>query len=289
MLLCALALLAVFGRQPLHADDGLPVDLSEGDECAGLVPHLPLDPKRGTITADIVVALDGVSIEQAEQIVAKGAQAYAPGPVPQLTPDVKINVVAYHDLTGKLTGNMLDGFVVEDDPRGTDLMSQLIRYYRANHPTLKRHHVHLLTTKDTAVVLTPGGEPQSAAAGIANCIGGVGTPYAYAITEVGTIDTPIQIGPLTAVADAEAKNFAHEMGHVFGAHHHYAECATNAATALASRTADVCSVMFNDLSLLSLRFSALEAAAIRGYVEAHIAGTNPLAKLGSRSAGLGSR
>ena len=88
----------------MHADDGLPIELSEPDECGGFVPHLPADPTRGTIRADIVIALDGVSLEKAKQIVANGSKPYARGPIPQITPDVKINVVAYHDLTGKLKG-----------------------------------------------------------------------------------------------------------------------------------------------------------------------------------------
>jgi hypothetical protein len=268
------ALLALVGQPQLHADDGLPIEMSEGDECIGLVPHLASDLTRKTITANVVIALDGVSVAKAKQIVAKGSTAYAPGPVPQLTPDIKINVIAYHDLTSVLKGNIVDGFIVEPDPLGTDLMSQLIRYYHKTYPKLKRDHVHLLTTKDIAAELTPG-NPEPAVAGIANCIGGVGTPYAYAITEVGTIK-PVELGPLTAYLDVEAKNFAHEMGHVFGGHHHYAECVESAPGGLAARTVDVCSVMFNSLDFNSLHFSPVEVAAIRGFAEAHIAGTNPL-------------
>jgi hypothetical protein len=272
LVVCA-ALLGSFGQR-VHADDGLPIELSEEDECGGFVPHLPLAVTRKTITANIVIALDGVSLAKAKDIVAKGSAPYGPGLVPQLSPDVQINVVAYHDLTGVLKGDVVSGFVVEDEPSGDDLMSQLIRYYRTNHPNLKRHHVHLLTNKDVAAELLPG-QKEYAVAGIANCIGGVGTKNAYAITEVGTFPE-IAIGPLTAYRDVEAKNFAHEMGHVFGGHHHYAECVSSAAAALAASSVDVCSVMFNSLDFNSLHFSAAEAAAIRGYVEAHIAGTNPL-------------
>ena len=271
--MCAVALLGVLGQQQLHADDGVPIDMG-GDECVGIVPHAPTGLTRGTITADVVIALDGVSLQEAKQVVATGSTPYAAGVIPQLSPDVKINVLAYHDITDRLKGNVVSGFVVDEEPDGSDLMSQLIRYYRATYPNLKRHHVHLLTNRDIAAELTPGRE-EPAVAGIANCIGGVGTEYAYAITEVGVFD-PVEIGPLTAMKDLDAKNFAHEMGHVFGAHHHYAECASHAPLGLADRTLDTCSVMFNDLSLLSLQFSAVETAAIRGFAEAHIAGTNPL-------------
>jgi hypothetical protein len=275
-LLCAAALLAVFGRQTVHADDGLPIEMSEEDECGGFVPPVPMNVTRKTITVNVVIALDGVSLEQAKQIVAKGSQAYAPGLVPQLSPDVKINVLAYHDLTGKLKGDVVSGFVVADLPTGDDLMSQLIRYYRTNYPNLKRDHVHLLTKKDVAAELVPG-QKEYAVAGIANCIGGVGTKDAFAITEVGTIP-PIDIGPLHAYIDVEAKNFAHEMGHVFGGHHHYAECVDSVPSAVLVQSFDVCSVMFNSLDFNSLHFSPLEAAAIRGFVEAHVAGTSALAK-----------
>jgi hypothetical protein len=102
LLLCALALSVVLGQPALEADDGLPIAFTETDECVGLVPHQPTDITRGTIQANIVVALDGVSVAAAKKLVAKAATAYGPGVVPQLTPDVKINVIAYHDLTGKL-------------------------------------------------------------------------------------------------------------------------------------------------------------------------------------------
>jgi hypothetical protein len=271
-------MLGVFGQRQLHADDGIPIELSEGDECGGFVPHLPMDVARDTITANIVVALDGVSVAHAKKVVARGSEPYGPGLVPQITPDVKINVIAYHDLTGKLKGDVVSGFVVEDEPTGSDLMSQLVRYYHAKYPRLKRDHVHLLTEKDIAAELVPG-QKEYAVAGIANCIGGVGTPNAYAITEIGTFDE-VEVGPLTAYVDLDAKNFAHEMGHVFGGHHHYSECATSVAAALTAQTTDVCSVMFNSLDFNSLQFSAAEAAAIRGYVEAHIAGENPLGSRG---------
>ncbi len=267
------ALLGAFGQR-VQADDGLPIEFSEPDECGGFVPHLPANLTRKTITADIVIALDGVSLAKAKEIVANGSKPYAPGPIPQITPDVKINVIAYHDLTGKLQGDVVSGFVTEDLPAGDDLMSQMIRYYRTNHANLKRHHVHLMTNKDIAAELLPG-QKEYAVAGIANCIGGVGTKYAYAITEVGTFPE-IEIGPLTAYKGVEAKNFAHEMGHVFGGHHHYSDCVSGAASALTGRTPDVCSVMFNSLDFNSLYFSAAETAAIRGFVEAHIGGTNPL-------------
>jgi hypothetical protein len=267
------ALLGAFGQR-VQADDGLPIEFSEPDECGGFVPHLPANLTRKTITADIVIALDGVSLAKAKEIVANGSKPYAPGPIPQITPDVKINVIAYHDLTGKLQGDVVSGFVTEDLPAGDDLMSQMIRYYRTNHANLKRHHVHLMTNKDIAAELLPG-QKEYAVAGIANFIGGVGTKYAYAITEVGTFPE-IEIGPLTAYKGVEAKNFAHEMGHVFGGHHHYSDCVSGAASALTGRTPDVCSVMFNSLDFNSLYFSAAETAAIRGFVEAHIGGTNPL-------------
>jgi hypothetical protein len=268
--LCACLLAVALAQPALRADDGLPIAFAEADECLGVVPHLPTDFGRGTITANIVVALDGVSRADAQKIVKKAATAYGPGPVAQLTPDVKINVIAYHDVTGKLRSTDAGGFIVEEHPTGTDLMSELIRYYHKHYPKLNRHHVHLLTTKD--LQLPPYG---SAVAGIANCIGGVGTRYAYAITEVGLIDE-VDVNGLAAYRDADAKNMAHEMGHVFGAHHHYANCAEDFAAGLAAQSVDVCSLMFPSLDFLSLHFGIVEVAAIRGYVEAHIAKTNVL-------------
>ncbi|MGH2759025.1 MAG: zinc-dependent metalloprotease family protein [Actinomycetota bacterium] len=249
------------------ADDGIPIDMGPADECLDLVPHLPTDFTRGTLRADIVVALDGVSREAATKIMNKAAEAYAPGDVAQLSPDVKLNVIAYHDLTGKLRSSEVSGYVVDERPQGDDLMSELIRYYHANYPKLARDGVHLLTNKN--IYLDLDGQKLDAVLGITNCLGGIGTKYSYTIAEVGQIER-IDIGPLRFLDDLDAKTTAHELGHAFGAQHHYANCVQFVPTAALNQTGDVCSLMFNDAEVIDLHFGAVEVATVRGTAEAHL-------------------
>ncbi len=264
ILACTAALLS---SSPGNADDGIPIDMNPADECLDLVPHLPTDFTRGTLRADIVVALDGVSEEAARKVMNKAAEAYAPSDVAQLSPDVKLNVIAYHDLTGKLTSSEVTGYEVDEHPEGDDLMSELIRYYHAKYPKLPRDGVHLLTNKN--IYLDLDGQKFDAALGITNCLGGIGTEYSYTIAEVGQLER-IDIGPLRFLEELDAKTTAHELGHAFGAQHHYANCVQFVPTAALNQTGDVCSLMFNDAEVIDLHFGALEVAAVRGTAEAHL-------------------
>lgn len=87
----------------------------------------------------------------------------------------------------------------------------------------------------------------------ANCIGGAGHPeIAYTFTEM----TWAPRNHLMAVA--------HELGHIFSAHHHYANCAESRV---------LCTTMINSASLsVKNVFSSVNKAAIRGWAEEHVAG-----------------
>ncbi len=269
-------LLAAFAvswtAQPTGADDGLPIDIDPSFDCDGYVPHLPTTIRGDVITADIVVARDGISEAKAREIMAKAAEPYAPsGNHARVTPRVKLNVVAVHDLTGVLSGREVSGFYYEGQTLGNDLMAQLIRYYREHYPNLKRDHVHLITNRDIT-----GGSLGDAVAGIDNCIGSIGSNDSYSISESGTLDPFSLEGLIDFYDDIDAKIAAHEIGHAFGAHHHYANCAEYLVPGLLAGTADVCSLMFNDVGLENLRFSLLETLVIRANAERHIAGIPPL-------------
>lgn len=267
------AAVIVVGDAPLHADDGippLPFDfLGREFECFGTVPHVPIDPLRTTITADVVVARDGVTDSRARHIVNSAEVPYGAGVVPQLTPDVDLNIVAVHDVTGALASATDEVVPLVIDPgNAKDLMSSLIRYYRQKYPTLRRDHVHLVTSRD--IFVDSGGEEIDAVLGIANCIGSIGDPgLSFTIGEAGPFE-PAAIGPLTFFKDIAKDTAAHEIGHAFGAHHHYANCAENAGFALAEAKGDVCTLMFNDASLIGMRFSQANSAAVRGSAEAHL-------------------
>jgi hypothetical protein len=272
LLLFVLAGWLPFAAPPVAADDGLPIDMADADECFGGVPHLPLDPTRGTITSNIVIARDGVSEKTARSLMAKIGKIYAPTAAahPVLTPNVKFKIVAVHDLTKVLKGRTVSGFITESKPKDSDLMSQLIRYYNTKYPKLKRHHVHLFT--DRNLTQEPVGD---IIAGIANCIGGIGTKYGYSIGEVG-LTPPLDVGPLRAYTNVDVKVSAHEIGHVFGAHHHYADCVETLPDAILNSTTDFCTLMTNAADFAGSKFGVVETMAVRGFAEAHIAKTNPI-------------
>lgn len=262
-----LAVTLVFAPASSRADDGIPFDIGPQNECGGFVPHPPTEWTRGTIRVDAVVAYEGITLARARKIMARAADPYAPGTIAQLSPDVDLSYVAFHDVTGKFGSSELTGFVVDDEPKGDDLMSSLIRYYRSNYTKLRRHHVHLLTSKDVWVEVE--GQRTDAVAGIANCIGSIGTKHSYSITEVGHFDA-VPVGPLSFYEEVDAKAAAHEMGHAFGAHHHYSVCGPSAPSSLTASRGDFCSLMTPFADFTSMEFGPAEVAAIRGYTEAHI-------------------
>jgi hypothetical protein len=117
---------------------------------------------------------------------------------------------------------------------------------------------------------------QTAVAGQADCIGGVGDPaHAFAVGEVGDAlvhpKDGIPIGPVTFYRDFAAKVAAHEIGHLMGGHHHYQECATPApvTTAVARTEVGACTLMSNAVDFQTLPFSTLNGAVVRGHAEAY--------------------
>lgn len=93
--------------------------------------------------------------------------------------------------------------------------------------------------------------PQTAG-GLADCIGGVLHPSrAFA---VGGLQR--DSGPTLSATGALIA--AHEIGHLLGAHHHYANCHEPLAAGSAS-----CTIMFPEVRIASLRVGVVEAAFMR--------------------------
>lgn len=99
------------------------------------------------------------------------------------------------------------------------------------------------------------GELASAVAGQADCVGGIA--YPDAAFAVGEVDTQ-------RLARRNAKIAGHEIAHLLAAHHHFANCAEGDKGALVEDLTP-CTLMFNDVGLISLGFSTLEAAVVRYY------------------------
>lgn len=99
------------------------------------------------------------------------------------------------------------------------------------------------------------GEISSSVAGQADCVGGIAYPdAAFAVGESGADSLSGQ--------RRSAKIAAHEIAHLLAAHHHFANCAQGDPNDIA-QYATPCTLMFNDIGLISLKFSTLEAAVVR--------------------------
>ena len=110
---------------------------------------------------------------------------------------------------------------------------------------------------------------QGSVAGQADCIGGV--RYQSAAFAAGRSYRNDEVfvfpGGLRALGDMGAKVLAHEVGHLLGAHHHYANCVEAAPTQLPrGEVTGGCTTMIPDIGLAWLHFSTLSGSVMRGYV-----------------------
>lgn len=209
--------------------------------CLELIPAalgIPTVTDLGQIVSlDVVVLLDGVSVGLADQIMAKAAESYAPL-------RVDLNVVEYRSVS----------FVGTE---GEALIQQAKDLYGGVRPS-GSDLVYVLTSKD----LTTDGD--TGLAGLADCIGGVRFPaHAFAVGEAVGID-PVAVGPFFLEVDAHPEIASHELGHLMGAHHHYANCVEGNLDGGAFDLSP-CTLMFNFVDFQSLNFSLLEGAVVRGH------------------------
>ena len=111
------------------------------------------------------------------------------------------------------------------------------------------------------------GELSSSVAGQADCVGGIVYPdHAFAVGEVAG-DRPVA---------RNAKIAGHEIAHLLAAHHHFANCVEGDKEELLSGLY-ACTLMFNDVGLISLQFSTLEGAVVRDYALEYAAKTPTVA------------
>ena len=182
------------------------------------------------------VLLDGVTEARAQEAFARAADSYAP---------LGVTLTAAYE-TVSFGGDDAQGLIDQAKarfggarPAGSDL-------------------VYVLTAKDIQA------DGNTGVAGLADCIGGVRFPdRAFAVGEVFEEDLPI--GPLTFYADATAKIAAHELGHLMGGHHHYANCAEGVKSEQEVMEGSPCTLMSNFVDFQSIHFSTLNAQVVRGH------------------------
>jgi Metallo-peptidase family M12B Reprolysin-like len=182
------------------------------------------------------VLLDGVTQAKAQEAMTRAADSYAP---------LGVTLTATYE-TVSFSGDDAQGLIDQAKsrfgggrPAGSDL-------------------VYVLTGKD----IQAGGN--TGVAGLADCIGGVRfADRAFAVGEVFEEDLPI--GPLTFYADATAKIAAHELGHLMGGHHHYANCAEGVKSEQEVLEGSPCTLMSNFVDFQSIHFSSVNGPVVRGH------------------------
>ncbi|MDQ3874237.1 MAG: pre-peptidase C-terminal domain-containing protein, partial [Actinomycetota bacterium] len=214
------------------------------EECLEPVPAAVGVPDVGQrVALDVLVLLDGVTQARGEEIMARAADAYSP---------IGVDVVARYK-SASFTGTegaaiiqQAKDLVRGQRPRGTDI-------------------VYALTSKD----ITSDGD--TGLAGLADCIGGVRFPdRAFAVGEDAASPANdyenIPFGEFTLNADASAKIAAHEIGHLVGAHHHYANCVEGTRSADEAFEVSPCTLMFNFVNFQSIHFSTVNSLVARGHI-----------------------
>jgi len=116
--------------------------------------------------------------------------------------------------------------------------------------------------------------------GQADCIGGIrwDANSFFVVSDIRNIENPTTgtTGTLSSLGfnpnvDATAEVFAHEMGHLMGAHQHYANCVEGALTSGAANDLSPCSLMFNAVNFASINFTTLSGSVVRGHAVNHAA------------------
>ena len=201
-----------------------------------------------TIDLTVMLLLDGTDAAAAEQLMARAAASYAPLGI-RLTL-AKTKAVAY---TSTLSGDLIasaKATVGGVPPRGIDL-------------------VGVFTNKTMQSIA--GG---ATVVGQADCIGGIRYDQHsfFVVSDIRSIENPTTgtTGTLNSLGlnpnvDATAEVFAHEMGHLMGAHHHYANCVEGNLSSAGPNDLSPCTLMFNAVNFASLNFETLSGAVVRGH------------------------
>ena len=237
------------------------IDEEDAVTCLEAAPEAYAVPLNGDdITLSVLVLLDGVPRDRGQEVMGLAATSYEP---------LNIKLVSSFRSV-RFTGDT-------PDPQGipTGNADLLFEQMKKSVPGGKRPAgidlVYLLTDKDifTGTADDEGHTPESSrgygVAGIADCIGGVRfDEHAFAMGEDFRLEN-LAAGPVEFYVNGTAKIAAHELGHLMGGHHHYANCAEGAPTEPTEGT--VCTLMSNYIDFISLNFSQLNGVIVRGHAE----------------------
>lgn len=245
--LLALVVLVALPLAPTAASEGPPLKIDGAEECtiqdefsSFRLGFSGITDDGATITLEVLVLRHGVTRRAAAEVMAKVDRMYRPL-------NIELAVTSRPLLQP-----------VEESIRDVDLIELSKDAVEGTRPD-GIDVVYTLTTSD----LTDSFQT-NATAGRADCIGGVRYPHrAFAVGEY--MDDVFVYPPFTFMEDEAAKIAAHEIGHLLGAAHEYANCAEGSDMEPTQDALGICSVMFNDLGLIGSRFSTIEGAVARAY------------------------
>ena len=221
------------------------------EECLEPTPaaqSIPTDPEEG-VSLEVLILQDGPTLEEAKEVVTRAADAYKP---------LGIELRASFE-------------VVDFAPERTAGTEEFSHYRRLVRDA--KTHTAGRRPPDTDLVYVLTSKSIDGAAGFADCIGGVRYPHrAYAVGEFHKEEV-LSFGANFYV-DRNAETLGHELGHLMGAHHHYANCAQGIGPDdVANREPAPCTLMFNFLDFTSINFSVINSAIVKGHALAYASDT----------------
>ncbi|HEX2122989.1 MAG TPA: zinc-dependent metalloprotease family protein [Thermoanaerobaculia bacterium] len=227
------------------------------NDCLEAVPEnvsLPALDGGQRITLSVMLLLDSTDPTVAANVMARAAESYRP-----LGVDLVLSKMKTVTMTSLVSDQIIadaKAMVGGVPPRGIDL-------------------VGVFTNKEMQPLA--GG---ATVVGQADCIGGVrwDENSFFVVSDIRDIENPttgnsgtINSLGLNLNVDATAEVMAHEIGHLMGAHHHYANCVEGNLSSAGPSDASPCTLMFNAVNGASLNFSTVSGSVVRGHAVNHAA------------------
>jgi len=237
-------------------------DVAQGGSCDGGVPSVGSLVPEGQLRVDVLVLLDKISLQRAESIVEGARVTYD---------DAGIDLYATFDTGFRVaaTGTTIDAQGHERPSIDSETMFAAARAYVGGAPPPGVEAVLVLTRKD----LNDFGSDY---AGIASCIGALSnTSQSFALAEAWADERTTPLGLYQP--DFSPLVFAHELGHLLNAQHHYGECTFGVGRADQGDVGtESCTLMqyvnpqvTRTLTTSSMYFSVLNRAVVRSHVAAY--------------------
>ncbi|MDQ3640021.1 MAG: hypothetical protein M3450_00800 [Actinomycetota bacterium] len=210
-------------------------------DCGRLLPAALPTTLTSSVTVDVTVLVDGSPAIDPRHVLSTAAQSYRPLGI-TLNPTYR--TVSFNGTSAQGLVDQARSLLGGRRPGGTDV-------------------VLVLTSKDIEARGNRG------VAGLADCVGGVAFGNrAFAVSEVFSPDA-FGVGPVALSRNLSAKVAAHEIGHLLGAEHHFANCVEGIPSELTQLEVSPCTLMFNSVDAASLNFSTVNGQVVRAQAEAY--------------------